>query len=278
MTQRHHAAIAASLALATGLVVAASLALAAASAHATLRAKSAAACTQTREGQKLRVVLRFRYRSTLSRVDNGVLTQRVLQDVNRSFGILTIRAATCKRPAGGWRVIDPIGIGYSSAGLNAIGQLRGKDLIRGWGVGLKSGAGGSAPRLDLQVMHCGKDNFFKSLKFLLDVPIPFLHDGVDLARSGGRTPAARRQGRLWQRRHQDATRRASQGRDASRGRERPHGGRDEVLCEPQRRLQQRAGLPRAALSHPLTQAATTGPQRRSRAALCSVPHEMSVSS
>ena len=164
------------------LLLAAGRAQLAAPAHASVSARAAAACTQTREGQKLRVLLRFRYRDTLSRVDNGVFRQTVLRDVTRTFAVLTIRAATCKRPNGTWRVIDPIGIGFTSVGINAIGDLRGKDVVRGWGIGLKSGAGGSIPRMDLQVMHCGKDNFFKSLKLLFDVPIPFLHYTDDFTR------------------------------------------------------------------------------------------------
>ncbi len=168
--------------LAASLLFAAGRAQLAPSAHAAVSARAAAACSQTREGQRLRVLLRFRYRDTLSRVDNGVFRQTVLRDVKRTFAVLTVRAATCKRPSGSWRVIDPVGVGFVSVGINAIGDLRGKDVVRGWGIGLKSGAGGSIPRLDLQVMHCGKDNFFKSLKRLFDVPIPFLHYTDDVAR------------------------------------------------------------------------------------------------
>lgn len=168
--------------LVAGLVLVASRVEIAAPADAAVSARAAAACTKTREGQNLRVVMRFRYRDTLSRVDNGVFRQTVLRDVTRTFAVLRIRAATCKRPGGGWRVIDPLGVGYSSVGLNAIGEIRGKDVVRGWAVGIKSGAGGSIPRMNLQVMHCGKDNFFKTLKSLLDVPVPFLDDTIDAAR------------------------------------------------------------------------------------------------
>lgn len=175
---------------ALGAVGAATALTAPASSPAAPSARSAAACTKTREGQKLQVTLAFRYRSTLSRVDQGVLRENVLQDTTRPFASLSIGGATCKRPRGGWRVIDPIGVGYVSAGLNAAGKIRGKDLVEGWGVGIKSGAGGSIPRIDLQVMHCGKGNFFNTIKTLNGVPIPGLSYAVSVVRwaAGGLLP------------------------------------------------------------------------------------------
>jgi hypothetical protein len=164
------------------VALAAGFALLAAPAHGGPAARSASACAQTREGQTLHIVLGYRYRSTLSRVDNTILYEHVLRDVKQPFATMTIGAATCLRPGGGWRVIDPIGVGYSSVGIDAAGNVRGKDLIKGWGIGITSGAGGSIPRIDVQVMHCGKGNFFKTLGLLSGVPIPGLKYVFDVAR------------------------------------------------------------------------------------------------
>lgn len=135
-------------------------------------AQSRPACSKIRQNQMLDVPVAWRYREQLSRVDNGQLRTRVLKDQTRVFGRLKIAAATCKGPGGKWIVINPAGVGYDSVGMDAVGNVRNSGLMRGWGLGIRGGAGGSSPRMALQLMHCGQDNFFKTLKAITGVPIP----------------------------------------------------------------------------------------------------------
>lgn len=165
-------AVARRAALAT-VVAIASLAVAPA-ADATA-AKPRAGCAQLRQHQLVRVTLSWRYRVTVrwlsSSFSQGV---RTLADERRPFGTLLIAGATCKRPGGSWVVIDPVGVSYSSAGMDPVGNVKGSGLMRGWGIGIRSGAGGSVPRISLQMMHCGRGNFFRTLKAIIGVPLPFL--------------------------------------------------------------------------------------------------------
>jgi hypothetical protein len=161
----------------TTFVAVASVALAialAAAAWRTSGAQARGACSQTREKQSLSLTVSWRYREQLSRVDNGQLQQRTVKDQTRAFGRLLIAGSTCKKPGGAWRVIDPIGVSYSSVGLGVAGNITSSGLLKGWGIGMRSGAGGSSPGIKLQIMHCGKGNFFKTLKFLAGVPVPIL--------------------------------------------------------------------------------------------------------
>jgi len=154
-------------------------------------APSRSGCSQTRERQFLQVKLSWRYTERLSRTYNGQLVERVIADQTRQFGTLSIGGATCKQRGGGWRVIDPIAVGYNSVGLDAVGNIQGSGLSRGWAIGIRSGAGGSAPRIALQVMHCGKGIFFSTLKEVVGVPVPKLNPlvGVGLWGAGKLLPA-----------------------------------------------------------------------------------------
>jgi hypothetical protein len=133
-----------------------------------------AGCSQLRQRQHAVVTLVWRYRVELSRVDNGRLTVHKLDDQTHPFGRMVIAGATCQRPGGLWQVIDPVAVGYTSTGLDGAGNLRSSGLMRGWGIGIRSGAGGSAARMALQIMHCGKGNFFRTLKTVIGVPVPGL--------------------------------------------------------------------------------------------------------
>lgn len=155
-------------------LIASAAAMIAVAVPAQARGSAGSGCSSTRERQLLRVTLSWRYRVQLSRVDNGHLHVRTLADRTHAFGTLHVGGATCKRPGGAWRVIDPIGVGLSSVGLDGAGNIVGSGLTRGWGIGIRSGAGGSAPRMAVQVMHCGRGSFFRTLKAITGVPIPRL--------------------------------------------------------------------------------------------------------
>jgi hypothetical protein len=130
------------------------------------------ACSELRERQRVRVTFAWRYHVELSRVDNGVLTVHKLADQTRSFATLNIVGATCKRPGGRWRMIDPISFGYSSVGIDQRGNLVSSGLMKGWGVGIRGATTGAIPKIVLQIMHCGQGNFFRTLKAITGVPIP----------------------------------------------------------------------------------------------------------
>jgi hypothetical protein len=132
------------------------------------------ACVKLLENQRLTVGISFRYRHTLSLYANGQFQQKVLTNTHKQFGTVEIGGATCLKPGVGWRVVSPIGVGYSSKGLSSDGHIRSKGLTKGWGIGIRRGAGGSAPRISLQLMHCGKGVFYQNLHKLLSVPIPGL--------------------------------------------------------------------------------------------------------
>jgi hypothetical protein len=162
------------------VVAVASLAVAPAADAAT--AKPRAGCTQLREHQTLRVTLSWRYRVRVRYLTSSFSQSvKTLADQTRPFGTLAVAGATCRRPGGRWVVIDPIGVAYSSAGMDPVGNLKSSGLMKGWGIGIRSGAGGSIPRISLQMMHCGRGNFFKTLKTLIGVPIPYLPFAVNVA-------------------------------------------------------------------------------------------------
>jgi hypothetical protein len=141
-------------------------------AYAAPAAEARAACSKIRQNQTLAASVSWRYTEIGTRVDQGIQRIRRGRDETRVFGRLLIAGATCKRPNGSWIVINPIGLGYDSVGMDALGNVRGSGLMKGWGIGVRGGAGGSRPRIDLQIMHCGKGNFFKTLKAIVGVPIP----------------------------------------------------------------------------------------------------------
>jgi hypothetical protein len=145
-------------------------------------ATSKTGCTQLRQHQLARVTLSWRYTVTIRWLSSS-FSQSVttVADERRPFGTLLVAGATCKRPGGRWTVIDPIGVAYSSAGLDPAGSLRGSGKLKGWGIGIRSGAGGSVPRISLQMMHCGRGNFFNTLKTIIGVPFPYLRYAVDVA-------------------------------------------------------------------------------------------------
>lgn len=159
---------------------AAGLALALGCAPAAPAAQSRDGCAKLRQNQALNVPVSWRYREEFSRVDNGRLQVRRVKDVRRAFGRLAIRGATCKRSDGRWIVINPIGLGYGSFGMDAVGNIRSSGLMKGWGLGVRNGAGGSSPRVALQIMHCGQENFFKTLKVIASVPVPWMAVGSAL--------------------------------------------------------------------------------------------------
>lgn len=74
-------------------------------------------------------------------------------------------------------MIDPIALGYGSTGIDPAGNIRSSGLMKGWGLGVVNGAGGSSPRIALQIMHCGQGNFFKTLKVITSVPVPWMKVG-----------------------------------------------------------------------------------------------------
>lgn len=138
-------------------------------------AEAAPACQKLEENQRLTVSLRYRYLHQRSFVTSqGAFTQRTYTDETDRFARLTIGGATCKHPRKGWHVIDPIGVGFRSAGLSSDGDIRGDGLKKGWGIGIRGGEGGHAPRIDVQVMHCGGDVFWSTVKKLNSIPIPGL--------------------------------------------------------------------------------------------------------
>lgn len=148
-------------------------------------AQPRAGCTQLRERQHLRVTLSWRYTVKHSRVNSSYqLEVKTLADETRPFATLEIAGATCRRPGGRWHVIDPIGVGYSSVGIDGAGNIRGSGLMKGWGIGIRSGAGGSVPRISLQIMHCGRGNFFKTLKTIVGVPLPYMPFTASVAKWG----------------------------------------------------------------------------------------------
>lgn len=153
--------------------VAAVAGLAAAMAADATAAQPRAGCSQLREKQHLRVTLSWRYTVKHSRVNSSYqLEVKTLADQTRVFATLDVAGATCKRPGGRWQVIDPVGVGYSSVGIDGAGNIRDSGLMKGWGIGIRSGAGGSVPRMALQIMHCGQGNFFSTLKAITGVPLP----------------------------------------------------------------------------------------------------------
>jgi len=166
-------------------VAAAGVLAALAPAVAAAPADAAPACKKLKEGQRLHVSIRYRYIHTRSMVSNGVLHETRYKDVTDRFARMTIEGATCKEPRSGWRVIDPIGVGFRSGGLSSDGDIRGDGLKKGWGIGIRGGEGGSSPRIHLQVMHCGEDVFWSFVKKLNSIPIPGLAFVVGVAKWAG---------------------------------------------------------------------------------------------
>jgi len=133
------------------------------------------ACSKTRENRRVTIGVSFRYRHQLSNYSNGRLFQKVYTDSKRRFGKIVVGGVTCnQRGKKGWKLLSPVGVGYTSKGLSAGGAIRGKGLTRGWGIGIRKGAGGSSPTFKLQLMHCGKGVFWKNVKELAGLPWPFL--------------------------------------------------------------------------------------------------------
>lgn len=133
---------------------------------------AAASCSQLRENQRLLVTFQWRYRYTHTRVSNGKQIVRQVVDQTRPFATLNIGGAACKPPGARWRMIDPISFGYTSAGIDAAGNITSDGRMKGWGIGMKGATSGVIPKIVLQVMHCGKGNFFSTIKAITGVPIP----------------------------------------------------------------------------------------------------------
>ena len=133
---------------------------------------AAASCSQLRENQRLLVTFQWRYRYFHTRVSNGKQIVRQTADETRPFATLNIGGAACKPPGARWRMIDPISFGYTSAGIDGAGNITSSGRMKGWGIGMKRVTGGVIPTIGLQVMHCGKGNFFSTIKAITGVPIP----------------------------------------------------------------------------------------------------------
>lgn len=133
---------------------------------------AAASCSQLRENQRLLVTFQWRYRYYHTRVSNGKQIVRQTADETRPFATLNIGGAACKPPGARWRMIDPISFGYTSAGIDAAGNIASGGRMKGWGIGMKGATGGVIPKIVLQVMHCGRGNFFSTIKAITGVPIP----------------------------------------------------------------------------------------------------------
>jgi hypothetical protein len=130
------------------------------------------ACSELRENQRVRVTFSWRYRYGHTRVSNGKQIVRKVTDETRPFATLNIGAAACKPPGAPWRMIDPISSGYTSVGINEHGDLEGDNRMKGWGIGIRGATTGAIPKVVLQIMHCGKGNFFSTIKAITGVPIP----------------------------------------------------------------------------------------------------------
>jgi hypothetical protein len=141
------------------------------------------ACQKLHQRQYRTVELSFRYLQTRSRVTSSEqLEQHTDRDETHRFATLTIGGASCLKPGKGWFVVDPIGVGFSSVGLSSDGDIRSDGYVKGWGIGIRGGQGGSHPRINVQAMHCGEGVFWKSVKALNDVPIPGLSYITEVAR------------------------------------------------------------------------------------------------
>jgi hypothetical protein len=130
------------------------------------------ACSELRENQRLRVTFSWRYTYAHTRVSSGKQIVRKTADETRPFATLSLGGAACKPPGGPWRMINPISFGYSSAGIDAAGNITSDGRMKGWGIGLLGTTSGGIPKMVLQVMHCGQGNFFSTLKAITGVPIP----------------------------------------------------------------------------------------------------------
>jgi hypothetical protein len=141
------------------------------------------ACTKLHQRQRLTIDVSFHYLHTRSMVNSQQqLIQKTLADVDHRIGRLVVGGAACLKPGKGWKVVDPIGVGFSSVGLSSDGDIHSDGLTKGWGIGIRGGQGGSSPHMRVQVMHCGQDVFWKSVKALNSVPIPGLSFVFDVAR------------------------------------------------------------------------------------------------
>jgi hypothetical protein len=154
------------------LVALAMLALAGPTA-ADARARDSSGCMRTREGQRLLVGLSFQYTFVRSIFTMQQGSQKVFEDRNYPYAALRIGGTTCEVRRGRWRALDPVRVGLASVGLGPTGQPRGKGRVKGWGAGISFAAPGVVPRVDLQVMYCSKGTFFRNLKFLANVPLPW---------------------------------------------------------------------------------------------------------
>jgi hypothetical protein len=136
-------------------------------------ARDSSGCMRTREGQRLLVGLSFHYKyiSTYFTMQTG--SSKVLDEYDQAFAALRIGGTTCEVRPGVWRALEPIRAGVASLGLSPDGQPRGNDRVKGWGAGISFAAPGMVPRVDLQVMYCSKGAFFRNLKFLESIPIPW---------------------------------------------------------------------------------------------------------
>lgn len=130
-------------------------------------------CSSLRQNQRLGVAVQWRYYIMRTRLTQSFTQEvRILGDETRTFARLTISGATCKRRNGRWDVVDPVAVGYRSEGIDGAGKITNSDKMRGWGIGIRSAKGGAVPEIRLQVMHCGKGNFFSVLKEIVGVPLP----------------------------------------------------------------------------------------------------------
>jgi hypothetical protein len=130
------------------------------------------ACAQLRENQRVRVTFSWRYSYQHTRPSNGKQIVRKVTEETRPFATLSMGGAACKPPGARWRMIDPVSFGYTSVGINEHGDLVGDNRMKGWGIGIRKATGGFVPEIVLQVMHCGKGNFFSTIKAITGVPIP----------------------------------------------------------------------------------------------------------
>jgi hypothetical protein len=133
-------------------------------------------CSATRENQS--VTIRFRLHDHLYHVyggqPEGLPPQMV--DVrppsNHRFGTLRIGAATCHSPKG-WRVLSPLNVRASSAGLffdasNAVSP-RGSGPGKGWGIAVEKVHHGV---MDVHAVACTKGHFWKGVRELASIPLP----------------------------------------------------------------------------------------------------------
>jgi hypothetical protein len=144
-----------------------------------------AACDDVRENQEIDFTFRQRFEHFAydkSMVPAFDIWRR--PDQLYPMGHVRIGAITC-RVGKTWRILSPIGLDYSSDGLDGNGQLRGKSWGKGLGIGLTGGRGPRQvrdPYVDVAAMSCGKGVLWSVIetiagkggpKLLARVPSPY---------------------------------------------------------------------------------------------------------